>query len=286
MLYFYKTMKQTIKDIRDDLSELYPKEEIDSFIFLIFNHIYGFRKIDLLISPDFDVSIADNAKISDWVDRLKKYEPIQYVLGVTEFYGLKFRVTEDVLIPRQETEELVDLIVKRYRNFAPKILDIGSGSGCIPIALKKNLPMADVWSCDISPDALSIARENAELNSVDVSFSLFDILSSDDFPATGFDVIVSNPPYVTEREKALMHSNVLDYEPHLALFVTDQEPLLFYNNIVKRSKKLLKNDGAIFFEINEAYGLEVKSLLADNGFDAEIVKDINGKDRIVHGWLK
>ena len=286
MLYFYKTMKQTIKDIRDDLSELYPKEEIDSFIFLIFNHIYSFRKIDLLISPDFDVSIADKAKISDWVDRLKKYEPIQYVLGVTEFYGLKFRVTEDVLIPRQETEELVDLIVKRYWNFAPKILDIGSGSGCIPIALKKNLPMADVWSCDISPDALSIARENAELNSVDVSFSLFDILSSDDFPATGFDAIVSNPPYVTEREKALMHSNVLDYEPHLALFVTDQEPLLFYNNIVKRSKKLLKNDGAIFFEINEAYGLEVKSLLADNGFDAEIVKDINGKDRIVHGWLK
>ena len=214
MLYFYKTMKQTIKDIRDDLSGLYPKEEIDSFIFLIFNYLYGFKKIDLLISSDFDISIADRAKISDWVDRLKKYEPIQYVLGVTEFYGLKFRVTEDVLIPRQETEELVDLIVKRYRNFAPKILDIGSGSGCIPIALKKNLPMADVWSCDISPDALSIARENAELNSVDVSFSLFDILSSDDFPATGFDVIVSNPPYVTEREKALMHSNVLDYEPH------------------------------------------------------------------------
>ncbi len=286
MLYFYKTMKQTIKDIRDDLSGLYPKEEIDSFIFLIFNYLYGFKKIDLLISSDFDISIADRAKISDWVDRLKKYVPIQHVLGVTEFYGLKYRVTEDVLIPRQETEELVDLIVKRYRNFAVKILDIGSGSGCIPIALKKNLPMADVWSCDISPDALSIARENAELNSVDVSFSLFDILSSDDFPATGFDVIVSNPPYVTESEKALMHSNVLDYEPHLALFVTDQEPLLFYNNIVKRSKKLLTNDGAIFFEINEAYGLEVKSLLVDNGFDAEIVKDINGKDRIVQGWLK
>lgn len=286
MLYFYKTMKQTIKDIRDDLSGLYPKEEIDSFIFLIFNYLYGFKKIDLLISSDFDISIADRAKISDWVDRLKKYVPIQHVLGVTEFYGLKYRVTEDVLIPRQETEELVDLIVKRYRNFAVKILDIGSGSGCIPIALKKNLPMADVWSCDISPEALAIARENAELNSVDVSFSLFDILSFDDFPAIGFDIIVSNPPYVTESEKALMHSNVLDYEPHLALFVTDQEPLLFYNNIVKRSKKLLKNDGAIFFEINEAYGLEVKSLLADNGFDAEIVKDINGKDRIVQGWLK
>lgn len=286
MLYFYKTMKQTIKDIRDDLSGLYPKEEIDSFIFLIFNYLYGFKKIDLLISSDFDISIADRAKISDWVDRLKKYVPIQHVLGVTEFYGLKYRVTEDVLIPRQETEELVDLIVKRYRNFAVKILDIGSGSGCIPIALKKNLPMADVWSCDISPEALAIARENAELNSVDVSFSLFDILSFDDFPAIGFDIIVSNPPYVTESEKALMHSNVLDYEPHLALFVTDQEPLLFYNNIVKRSKKLLTNDGAIFFEINEAYGLEVKSLLADNGFDAEIVKDINGKDRIVQGWLK
>ena len=286
MLYFYKTMKQTIKDIRDDLSGLYPKEEIDSFIFLIFNYLYGFKKIDLLISSDFDISIADRAKISDWVDRLKKYVPIQHVLGGTEFYGLKYRVTEDVLIPRQETEELVDLIVKRYRNFAVKILDIGSGSGCIPIALKKNLPMADVWSCDISPEALAIARENAELNSVDVSFSLFDILSFDDFPAIGFDIIVSNPPYVTESEKALMHSNVLDYEPHLALFVTDQEPLLFYNNIVKRSKKLLKNDGAIFFEINEAYGLEVKSLFVDNGFDAEIVKDINGKDRIVHGWLK
>jgi len=279
-------MKQTIKDIRDDLSGLYPKEEIDSFIFLIFNYLYGFKKIDLLISSDFDISIADRAKISDWVDRLKKYVPIQHVLGVTEFYGLKYRVTEDVLIPRQETEELVDLIVKRYRNFAVKILDIGSGSGCIPIALKKNLPMADVWSCDISPEALAIARENAELNSVDVSFSLFDILSFDDFPAIGFDIIVSNPPYVTESEKALMHSNVLDYEPHLALFVTDQEPLLFYNNIVKRSKKLLTNDGAIFFEINEAYGLEVKSLLVDNGFDAEIVKDINGKDRIVQGWLK
>jgi len=286
MLYFYKTMKQTIKNIKDNLSGLYPKEEIESFIFLIFNYLYGFQKIDLLISPDFDVSIADGKKITDWVNRLKKYEPIQYILGVTEFFGLKFRVDEGVLIPRQETEELVDLIVKRYRDFAPKILDIGSGSGCIPIALKKNLPMADVWSCDISPDALTIARENAKQNSVDVSFLLFDILSSGDFPEIGFDVIVSNPPYVTESEKALMLSNVLDYEPHLALFVPDQQPLLFYNNIVERSKKLLKNDGAIFFEINEAYGLEVKSLLADNGFDAEIVKDINGKDRIVFGRLK
>ncbi len=279
-------MRQTIRNIRKNLSGLYSNEEVESFIFLIFNYLFGFTKTDLIIHPDFIVDEASNAKIVNWIERLQSSEPIQYILGETEFYGLNFHVRKGVLIPRQETELLVDLIVKRFQNRSPKILDIGSGSGCIPIVLKKNLPLAEVWSCDISGEALAIANENAQLNGVRVFFHEFDILSTDDFVTGDFDLIVSNPPYVTEKEKQLMENNVLDHEPHLALFVPDGNPLLFYSSIVSRARRILKIGGEIFFEINEAYGQEIKSLLIDNGFDASIMKDLNGKDRIAHACLK
>lgn len=279
-------MRLTIRNIRKNLSGLYSNEEVESFIFLIFNYLFGFTKTDLIIHLDFIVDEASNAKIANWIKRLQRSEPIQYILGETEFYGLNFHVRKGVLIPRQETELLVDFIVKRFQNHSPKILDIGSGSGCIPIALKKNLPLSEVWSCDISGEALAIANENALLNGVEVSFHEFDILSTDDFLTCDFDLIVSNPPYVTEREKELMENNVLDHEPHLALFVPDGNPLLFYNSIVSRAKRILKNRGEIFFEINEAYGNEVNSLLECNGFNASILKDLNGKDRIAHACLK
>jgi release factor glutamine methyltransferase len=279
-------MKQTINNIRDNLSGLYPNEEIKSFTFLLFNYLYGFQKSDFLLCPDFIVADADKIKISYWIERLKKHEPIQYILGETEFYGLNFHVKTGVLIPRQETEELVDLIIKRSHKRNLKILDIGSGSGCIPISLKKFLPQAEIWSCDISKEALAIAMENAQRNNVDVYFKEFNILSSDDFFTENFDLIVSNPPYVTEKEKVLMQENVLNYEPHLALFVPDDDPLLFYNNIVRRAKKILKSNGEIYFEINEAYGQEVKLLLIENDFDVDILKDINDKDRIAHAYLK
>ncbi len=279
-------MRQTIRNIRKNLSGLYSNEEVESFIFLIFNYLFGFTKTDLIIHPDFIVDEASNAKIVNWIERLQSSEPIQYILGETEFYGLNFHVRKGVLIPRQETELLVDLIVKRFQNRSPKILDIGSGSGCIPIVLKKNLPLAEVWSCDISGEALAIANENAQLNGVRVFFHEFDILSTDDFVTGDFDLIVSNPPYVTEKEKQLMENNVLDHEPHLALFVPDGNPLLFYSSIVSRARRILKIGGEIFFEINEAYGQEIKSLLIDNGFDASIMKDLNGKDRIAHACQK
>lgn len=279
-------MRQTIRNIRKNLSGLYSNEEVESFIFLIFNYLFGLTKTDLIIQPDFIVDEASNAKIVNWIERLQSSEPIQYILGETEFYGLNFHVRKGVLIPRQETELLVDLIVKRFQNRSPKILDIGSGSGCIPIVLKKNLPLAEVWSCDISGEALAIANENAQLNGVEVFFHEFDILSTDDFVTGDFDLIVSNPPYVTEKEKQLMENNVLDHEPHLALFVPDGNPLLFYSSIVSRARRILKIGGEIFFEINEAYGQEIKSLLIDNGFDASIMKDLNGKDRIAHACQK
>jgi release factor glutamine methyltransferase len=272
-------MKQTIRYIKDSLSGLYEPSEIESFISLIFNSLFGYSRKDLILNSCQVFSTSDFQKVSAIVTKLKIHEPIQYILGVTEFYGLRFKVEPGVLIPRFETEELVDLIVKRRKNESIKILDIGTGSGCIAISLKKMLPDADIWGCDISEKALEIALENAILNDVEVKFMKFDVLDNENFDESGFDLIVSNPPYITLKEKTLMRENVLNNEPHIALFVPDDDPLLFYQAIVIKAKGLLQRQGELFFEINEAYGKEITSLLVENGFDALIVNDINGKDR-------
>jgi release factor glutamine methyltransferase len=276
-------MRQTINYIRNSLSGIYEPSEIESFILMIFNNILGYSKKDMILNAGQILPEFSRQKIEEIILRLKDIEPIQYILGVTEFYGLTFKVEPGVLIPRFETEELVDLIIKRNQNRALKILDIGTGSGCIAISLKKNLPKSDIWCYDISDKALEITRENAELNTVDIKPEKIDILSHSTLSEKGFDIIVSNPPYVTNKEKSVMKKNVLNFEPTIALFVPDNDPLLYYKAIVLQAKKILKQSGELYFEINEAFGNEISTLLIENGFIVEVLKDINGRDRFVYG---
>lgn len=276
-------MKDSKKYIAENLEGLYDKNEIESFIYLIFKHLFGYGQKEMILMRNENLSPDNMERIHKVVERLKVYEPIQYILGEAEFYGLKFIVKPGVLIPRNETEELADIIIKRNKHKKVTVLDIGTGTGCLPVAIKKYLPEAEVWGCDISETALSVAKDNAARNSVDIFFVQIDILSEKTFPVTGFDIIVSNPPYVTDKEKELMQPNVLDYEPHLALFVPNDDPLMFYRAIVEKSTVLLKEGGEIYFEINEMYGDDIRKLLENNNFTAEIVKDINGKDRIAVG---
>lgn len=274
-------MRKTIQFIHETLSPLYEPSEIESFIKLIFNSVLGYSGKEMILNANQFISNADFQRIEKIISRLRNVEPIQYILGVTEFYGLAFNVEPGVLIPRFETEELVDLIVKRKKNAGIKILDIGTGSGCIAVSLKKFLPESEVWGCDVSDKALEISKQNAALNSVTINLVKYDMLASLSFMEGDFDLIVSNPPYVTNNEKKLMRENVLNYEPAGALFVPDDDPLLFYREIALKSEQLLKPGGELYFEINEAYGKEVSELLVKKGFVAEVYKDINGKDRMV-----
>ena len=278
-------MKSTKDFIFSELTGFYERSEIDSFIRLVFETLFGYSRKEMILFADRRLSSGEREKISGIVERLKKYEPIQYILGTTEFYGLKFHVEPGVLIPRFETEELVDTIIKQNKNKKVKLLDLGCGSGCIAIALKKFIQESDVWCCDISDTALKITRENAMLNEAEIHIVKYDILSRDLFPETGFDIVVSNPPYVTIKERSVMQKNVLDYEPEVALFVPDEDPLLFYREIVNKTKGIMADSGQLFFEINESYGDEVSALIEKYGFHATIIKDINGRDRFVTGTL-
>jgi len=217
---------------------------------------------------------------------LKKHVPIQYILGETEFYGLPFRVNDSVLIPRPETEELVDWIrSENNRNEALNILDIGTGSGCIAIALKHEFPNAAVEAFDISDKALETARSNAGLNKLDVEFSKVDILNVAD-QSKKWDIIASNPPYIPELEKSEIEANVLEHEPHLALFVPDNDPLLFYRHIALFAKKQLNPNGKLYFEIHRDYGKECMELLASLGFsEIELRKDISGNNRMIRSVI-
>lgn len=215
--------------------------------------------------------------LDDYLKRLLKYEPVQYILGYAEFYGLKFKVSPAVLIPRPETEDLVELIITEIKNKKSKILDIGTGSGCIPIVLKKNIPDADVTSVDISEDALNIAKENATANGVEVSFVRMDILKN--IPAQKFDMIVSNPPYIGYDEKGKMNDNVLIYEPHLALFSDD--PLLFYKRIAELAPQILNPNGRTYLEVSEYRAKEVAEIYIQKEWQVQIKKDMSGKDRMI-----
>ena len=276
-------MKKTIQSIRESLSPYYGPSEIESFTALIFNCIFGYSRKEMILKSNHILPESGYQKVAMIVSRLKQHEPIQYILGETEFYGLKIKVEPGVLIPRFETEELVDLIIKREKGLNVKILDIGIGSGCIAISMKKNLPGSDVWGCDISDTALRVTRENAALNDVSLTLEKFDILGKETFRENRFDIIVSNPPYVTEKEKQVMQKNVLDFEPWLALFVPDNDPLIFYRAIVYQAKQILIPGGKLYFEINETYGNEISALMTGNGYTVEIIKDINGKERIALG---
>ncbi|MBL0049565.1 MAG: peptide chain release factor N(5)-glutamine methyltransferase [Bacteroidetes bacterium] len=292
-------MPQNIQEVKelfmDSLFPLYDREEVKNFCFLTCEKFLNFSRIDLRQKSAMEIQVDLAKKFTTVVEELMQHKPIQYILGETEFYGLIFLVDENVLIPRQETEELVDWILNQNKSVDAKsparkpslirILDIGTGSGCIPIALKKNMQSAQVFALDVSEKALHQAQTNARLNDVSIEFIRQDILNIDvsiDALATAFDVMISNPPYIRNSESRLMHKNVLEYEPHLALFVPDENPLLFYEAIATFAKKTLRLNGQIYFEINEALGGDVIKLLANKGFkQIELRKDLNGKDRMI-----
>lgn len=268
------------------LSSIYDEMEAENFFYLILENKKKLKRIDLALNPDL---IFSNDEIQNWdfiLEQLKKEIPIQYVLGTTSFFGLEFLVNENVLIPRPETEELVDWILKEAAQLQyNKILDIGTGSGCIAISLAKNLKNTQVFALDISGKALETAKKNAEINVVDVFFINCNILETDDLNQK-FDLIVSNPPYVRNLEKAEIKKNVLDNEPHLALFVEDNDALIFYRKIAELAIKNLNLNGKLFFEINQYLGSETINLLKDFGFkNIKLRKDIYGNDRMIMASL-
>lgn len=279
-------MHNFIKYIRQSLTDYYPESEISGFIRLITEHVTGSHFSILLLDKNTKITKQQAEEIEKIVDQLKTIKPIQYILGNTEFYGSTFTVNENVLIPRQETEELVELIIAENKSFRQlKILDIGTGSGCIAIALKRHIPSAEVEAWDISDKALEVASHNSLLNNTTVSFKEIDILT--DYPtAPKFDIIVSNPPYILDREKVEMDKNVLDFEPHNALFVPNDKPLLFYEKIADIAKNSLNDDGVLYFEINRQMGIETAKMLEDKNFkNVTIIKDISNNDRIIKANL-
>ncbi len=287
-------INDVVRFFRQELDTLYEKEEIESMMVFCFEVYLSMKRSDISLRGNETMSESELLKFNFAIKDLKKFRPIQYILGYADFYKLKFKVDEHVLIPRPETEELVDLIIKDHRSSILKkqdlsIMDIGTGSGCIPIALKKNIPDANVSSLDISAEAIDIAKYNSELNGVEVEFIVDNVLNSIYFNSefsTALDIIVSNPPYICFSEKESMHQNVLDYEPHLALFVNDSDPLLFYKAIADLALKKLKPDGKIYFEINQAFGLESKYMLESKGFkNVELLKDISNNYRILRGSI-
>lgn len=241
----------------------------------------GMRKTDLLIDKDRELSESEILQFLYGIKELKKHRPIQYVTGLSWFYGLELKVKEGVLIPRPETEELVDWILETC-NSAKSILDIGTGSGCIPLSLKSNLKSAEVYGYDISTDAIAIAKANGEALDLKVNWQVVDVLDNQSWPIDKMEVIVSNPPYIPESDKEFMHENVLAYEPELALFVPNHNPLLFYQKIAQFGKQNLTDGGCLFFEIHEDYGNETVEMLKAEGYqDVELRKDLQGKDRMV-----
>ncbi len=281
-----KWHSNNIKDIRNyftsNLVRLYDKREANSIAGLVIRHLAEKEN-----ASEFELRSIEipSAKITEAEEILKKLTggmPVQYALGYTWFYGLRFMLNEATLIPRGETEELVQMIIKDNGERSGEILDIGTGSGSIAISLAANLPLMNLFGWDISAPALEIAAKNSQANDQHVKFEMVDILSDEIPESAKFDIIVSNPPYITESEKLIMLPNVVDYEPHLALFVPDNDPLLFYRNILEKSQKILKGNGLIYFEINEEMGSEMRSLSLSHGFkNLSLIKDINGRERFL-----
>jgi len=271
--------QQLVKNWSKQLTQ-YDSNEAENLINWLLEHHLGLRRVDMMhFLEENDLS----QKLKADFERLKTGEPIQYILEKGPFYGREFMVSPATLIPRNETEELVHLIIKENAKPKLRILDIGTGTGCIPITLALELKEPEVFGIDISDEALEIASLNAKCLKAEVIFDKCDILTK--VPQTGsLDILVSNPPYIPLEEKGQMHTNVLDFEPDLALFVTDEDPLIFYKIIAEKGKKLLKPLGKIYFEINERFGLQISSLLSSLDYkNVRIIQDLNGKDRIISG---
>jgi len=280
------------------LGQMYDSREIPSMAYLLASACWGMSKGKMLLQKQEILTDARQAQFYTILQELCLGSPIQYILGNADFFRHQFLVNPNVLIPRPETEELVQWVVDEVRERVGdgeiggegegvRILDIGTGSGCIAISLKLEFPQTEVWALDVSFPALETARHNAEILDADVRFILADILAEHDIVKGKFDLIVSNPPYITTNEKSLMRANVLDYEPEIALFVNEQEPLVFYQAIAAFSRQHLHPGGKLFFEINEAFGPDMIRLMEKCGFTAvELRKDMMGKDRMVCGQLR
>lgn len=267
--------------IRQELQGIYPPQEVKSLAMMICCDILGYEAVDVYLGKDINLSESKQRELENILVRLQKNEPIQYIRGVAHFGGLSFDVAPGVLIPRPETAELVELIVNENPT-ASSVLDIGTGSGCIAISLSRKLPQADVTAWDVSDEALAIARRNNERLLTTVAFEQHDVLSYEGGADDAFEVIVSNPPYVTESEKEEMEANVLDWEPALALFVPNDDPLRFYRRIATLGRRLLTPGGKIYFEINRAYGQATARMLEEAGYgDVRLLKDLFGNDRIL-----
>lgn len=279
-------MTETVAYIQDTLKDYYPLSEIKAFIRLIMERVCDIQPHQFLLCKDKELSEKEKSEIHNIVERLTKYEPIQYIFGKTDFYGFEFEVNPSVLIPRPETEELVELIVRDYpQKKELDILDVGTGSGCIAVTLKKLLNKSQVYALDISEEALKTAKRNAGRNRAIITFYQKDILKPSetaDSIEPEFDIIVSNPPYIMEKEKAAMEANVLDYEPSLALFVPDENPLLYYHRITMFAEQKLKKKGYIYFEINSQLGEQTVDMLRLMEFkNIELIQDLSGNDRFV-----
>lgn len=278
-------LKQLEQHFISETSVIYDAEESKSLFFILAEHFEGWSRSNVMINQELELNTEKADKYISVADELKKGRPLQYILGEAVFYGLRFKVNPSVLIPRPETEELVEWIldiIKKESFNVKSILDIGTGSGCIPIVLKKYLnDSTTVSALDVSAVSIAVAKENAFLNDTDILFIEEDILNYEG--TCNYDLIVSNPPYIKENERKDMHQNVLDHEPHLALFVSDERPLIFYEAIADFSLKHLNPYGRLFFEINEYLGAETRDMLQHKGFDSVIIKkDMQGKDRMIH----
>ena len=273
-------MKRIITRIKEGLSSCHSTGEVSALTRIIAIELLDIPQMTFFLKDDVTLTAGQEALLDNAITRLQKQEPIQYILGYSDFCGLRFKVTPATLIPRPETSELVEWITSEATGNG-SILDIGTGSGCIAVSLAHKLPQSEVTAWDISPDALAVATENCKANGCAVAFEEVDILA---YEPTGeqFDIIVSNPPYIKENEKEAMHSNVLNWEPHTALFVPDNEPLLFYRAIATKGLSMLKPGGKLYFEINRAHGQETVEMLKSLGYTGiELRKDFAENDRMI-----
>jgi release factor glutamine methyltransferase len=281
------TLKQYINQLENSLYKLYSEQEAVAITEFFVCEVLDLNRTEFLLKRNELLSDQNFAILEDGRLRLENGEPVQYVTNTAWFYNHKFYVDSNVLIPRQETEILVDAVIKENSGQKLKILDIGTGSGCIPISLKLALPLSEVYALDISKKALSVAKKNAANHNASINFIEFDILSDKDLPIVEkLDIVISNPPYVTESEKTLMHKNVIDFEPDIALFVKDDNPFVFYESIIIRASEMLKKSGVLWLEINEKFPEEISNLCKKHGFNStNVIKDLNNKPRFIQSYF-
>ena len=275
-------LKEAIEQLKSGLAGVAEPQEVQAMIRVICEDVFNYDQVDVALRQESELPVFAQERIDDIIARLRRNEPLQYIVGSARFHGHRFKVTHAVLIPRPETEQLVDLIIDENLDSDLRVLDMGTGSGCIAISLARALKFAQVDALDVSRDALAVARENATSLKVKVRFFESDMLAPQ--PSATYDIIVSNPPYICWSERESMDTNVKDYEPGQALFVPDNDPLLFYKAIAPYAAQSLERGGRLYLEINQRFGAEVKRLLEDNGFDeVRIIEDSYGKLRFVAG---